>query len=328
MDTDPQPEDVTPERPSAPRVAWLAFKRFLDHGMTDNAASLTYFAMLSLFPALLMTVSLLSLLGSADLPANGAQYLADHGAAPNTVRSVKDVLDNMVKTSSGQSIITFVVAVALALNGASGAYAAAGRALNKVNGVDEDRSFLRRKVTDLAATLVVLLLLVLVLIALFLGGGIADDLFGTIGLGSTGATIWSFARWPAAFFAALLAYAVVYAYAPDIEPRRLRWLSPGAVVAVLIWLLGSAGFGLFLKASPGYGAAYGAFTAAILLLLWLYITTNAFLYGAELNAMIRRLELTADGGPPFVTPPPDQPGVSIPGATVSPSSSASPGGAG
>ncbi|MCW3039594.1 MAG: YihY/virulence factor BrkB family protein [Solirubrobacterales bacterium] len=316
MDTAPQPGDIVPDRPSPPRVAWLALKRFLDHGMTDNAASLTYFAMLSLFPALLMVVSLLSLLGSPQLPADAAQYLADNGAAPNTVNSVRDVLDTMVRTSSGQSILTFVVAVALALNGASGAYAAAGRALNKVNGVDEDRSFLRRKVTDLAATLVVLLLLVLVLVALFLGGGIADDLFGTIGLGSTGAAVWSVARWPAAFGAALLAYAIVYAFAPDAEPRRLRWLSPGAIVAVLVWLVGSAGFGLFLKASPGYGAAYGAFTAAILLLLWLYITTNAFLYGAELNATIRRLELTADGGPPFPTPPPAQVG-GLPGATAS-----------
>lgn len=321
MDTEPQPRDILPDRPSPPRIAWLALKRFLDHGMTDNAASLTYFAMLSLFPALLMVVSLLSLLGSPDLPAEAAQYLADNGAAPTTVDAVRDVLHNMVQTSAGQSILTFLVASALALNGASGAYAAAGRALNKVNGVDEDRSFLRRKLQDLAATLVVLLLLVLVLVALFLGGEIADDLFGTIGLGSTAAAIWAIARWPAAFLAALLAYAVVYAYAPDIEPRRLRWLSPGAVVAVTVWLIGSFGFGLFLRAAPGYGAAYGAFTAAILLLLWLYIATNAFLYGAELNVMIRRLELTAGGGPPFLTPPPGQPGAE-PGATAS---TASPG---
>jgi membrane protein len=294
----------------------MAFKQFQNHGMTDNAASLAYFAMLSLFPALLMTVSLLSLLGSAQLPSDAAQYLADHGAAPNTVNSVRDVLDNMVKTSSGKSAATFVVATALALNGASGAYAAAGRALNKVHGVEEDRSFVRRKLTDLLATLVVLLLLIAVLVALFLGGGLADDLFGTIGLGSTGAAIWSIARWPAAFLAALLAYAVIYAYAPDVEPRKLRWLSPGAVVAVIIWLIGSAAFGLFLRATPSYGAAYGVFSSAILLLLWLYLTTNAFLYGAELNATIRRVDLIADGGPPFPSPPPPDPPVAHPGGAA------------
>jgi membrane protein len=308
MDTSPQPTDLNPPRPSRRRIAWMAFKRFLDHGMTDNAASLTYFAMLSLFPALLMTIALLSLLGSADLPVRAANYLAQQGAAPNTVNSVRDVLEKMIKTSSGQSVATFVIAVALALNGASGAYAAAGRALNKVNGADEDRSFLRRKASDLAATFVVLVLLVAVLVSVFLGGGIADDLFGSIGLGSTAASIWSVARWPAALGAALLAYAIVYAYAPDAEPRRLRWLSPGAVVAVGIWIVGSLGFGLFLQATPGYGAAYGVFTAAILLLLWLYITANAFLYGAELNATIRQVDLTADGGPPFVTPPALRPG--------------------
>ncbi len=303
----PDPEEFTAPRPSRRRIAKMTVKQFLDHGMTDNAASLTYFAMLSLFPALLMTVSLLSLVGSAQLPGDAAQYLADNGAAPNTVKSVRDVLETMVKTSSGQSIVTFVAAIGLALNGASGAYAAAGRALNKVRGIEEDRSFLRRKVTDLAATLVVIILIVLVLVALFLGGGISDDLFGTIGLGSTGALIWSIARWPAAFFLALLAYAIVYAYAPDVEHRKLQWLSPGAIVAVSIWLLGSAGLGLFLKASPGYGAAYGAFTAAILLLLWLYITTNAFLFGAELNSTLRRIDATADGAPPFLTPPPADP---------------------
>lgn len=303
----PDPGDLAAARPSRPRIAWMALKQFLDHGMTDNAASLTYFAMLSLFPALLMTVSLLSLVGSAQLPGDAAQYLADNGAAPNTVKSVKDVLETMVKTSSGQSIATFVVAIALALNGTSGAYAAAGRALNKVRGIEEDRSFLRRKVTDIAATLVVIVLIVLVLVALFLGGGIAGDLFSTIGLGSTGALVWSIARWPAAFLLALLAYAIVYAYAPDVEHRKLQWLSPGAIVAVSIWLLGSAGLGLFLKASPGYGAAYGAFTAAILLLLWLYITTNAFLFGAELNATLRRIDATAGAAPPFLTPPPADP---------------------
>jgi membrane protein len=308
MDTSSQPADLDRPRPSRRRIAWMAFKRFLDHGMTDNAASLTYFAMLSLFPALLMTIALLSLLGSADLPVRAANYLAQQGAAPNTVNSVRDVLEKMIKTSSGQSVATFVIAVALALNGASGAYAAAGRALNKVNGADEDRSFLRRKASDLAATFVVLVLLVAVLVSVFLGGGIADDLFGSIGLGSTAASIWSVARWPAALGAALLAYAIVYAYAPDAEPRRLRWLSPGAVVAVGIWIVGSLGFGLFLQATPGYGAAYGVFTAAILLLLWLYITANAFLYGAELNATIRQVDLTADGGPPFVTPPALRPG--------------------
>lgn len=309
--TEPIPQDVLPEGPSRRRVVVMAVRSFLDHGLTDAAASLTYFAMLSLFPSLLTMVALLSLVGSDDLPLRAANYLSDNGAAPTTVNAVRDVLDKMINTSSGQSITTFLVALLLSLNGASGAYAAAGRALNRINGVDEDRSFVERKLQDVGMTLVVLVLAGLVLASLFLGGGLADDLFGTIGLGHTGAVIWSVARWPAAFALALVAYGLVYAYAPDTEPRRFVWLTPGAVTAVAVWILGSIGFGLFLSLVPTYGAAYGAFSAAILLLLWLYLTTNAFLFGAELNATLRRVALTAQGGPPFVTPPPSAP---LPGA--------------
>jgi membrane protein len=315
MSTEPQPEDVLPERPPPHRIVWMAVRTFLDHGMMDAAAALTYFAMLSLFPALLTIVSVLALVGSPDLPVRAANYLAENGAAPTTVNAVRDVLDAMINTSSGKSGVTFVLALVLALNGSSGAYGAAGRALNRVYGVDEDRSFVKRKITDLIATSVVLLLFGAVLVALFLGGGIADDLFGTIGLGSGAASVWAIARWPLAFGGALLAYGIVYAFAPDVEPRRLSWLSHGAVTAVSIWILGSVGFGLFLQSFPSYGAAYGAFGAAILLLLWLYITANAFLFGAELNATIRRVALTADGGPPFVNPPPVGP---RPGAEPTP----------
>ena len=155
-----------------------------------------------------------------------------------------------------------------------------------------------------------LLLLVAVLIALFLGGGLADDAFDKIGLGSTAAAIWSIARWPAAIAGALLAYAVIYAYAPDLEERKLHWLSPGAITAVSIWIVGSFGFGVFLQNFPSYGAAYGTFGAAIVLLLWLFITANAFLYGAELNATLQHLK-TRPQGPPFLTPPP-QPAAAAP----------------
>jgi membrane protein len=107
-----------------------------------------------------------------------------------------------------------------------------------------------------------------------------------------------------AFVAALLAYAVIYAFAPDAEPRRFRWITPGAVAGVLIWLIASALFGIYIKNFSSYGAAYGAFGAAIVLLLWLYLSANAFLFGAELNMAIERADAAGRGGPPMVTPPP------------------------
>lgn len=282
----------------------LAVTTFRRNQMTDNAASLTYFAMLSLFPALLAGVALLGLFGGESLATDAADYVLRNGADSTTATTLQDTLKKLSESGSGAAGFALVVSLLLALNGASGAFAAAGRALNKVYGVEEDRGFLRRKVTDIGTTVLVIALFLVVLVALFVGGGIAEDLFGKIGLGSTAAMIWSVARWFVAFFVAVVAFGVVYAVAPDVSPKRFRWISPGAVFGVAIWLVASALFGIYLKGFSSYGAAYGVFGAAIALLLWLYITTNAFLLGAELNASIERLQTAGRGGPPPPSPPP------------------------
>jgi membrane protein len=252
--------------------------------MTDRAATLTYFAMMSLFPALLVGVTLLGLIGQQGLVQDATNYLLDHGVDTDTANVVRRVLQNMVNTSGGALGATLVVSIALALNGASGAFGAAGRALNVVYGADENRGMVRRKLTDLAAALAVIVLFAVVLAAIFLGGQIADDLFGKIGLGSTAATIWSYARWPVALVAATAGYGIVYGLAPDVEPRRIRWITPGAAVGVVLWIVLSLGFSVYIRNFSSYGAAYGAFGAAIVLLLWLYLSANVFLFGAELNA--------------------------------------------
>ena len=265
-----------------------AGKSFLAHQMTDRAATLTYYAMMSLFPALLVGVTLLGLVGQQGLVTDATNYLLDHGVDPSTANVVRRVLQNLVNTSGGALGVTLVISVALALNGASGAFGASGRALNVVYGAEESRGMVRRKLTDVAATLAVIVLFAVVLAAVFLGGQIAHDLFGKIGLGSTAASIWSYARWPVALVAATVAYGVVYGMAPDIEPRKVRWLTPGAIVGVVLWIALSLGFSIYIRNFSSYGAAYGAFGAAIVLLLWLYLSANAFLFGAELNAELER----------------------------------------
>jgi membrane protein len=260
--------------------------------MTDRAATLTYFAMMSLFPGLLVGVTLLGLFGQQGLVTDATNYLTEHGLDGDTAKVVTKVLRNMVNASGGALGVTLVVSVLLALNGASGAFGAAGRALNVVYGVEESRGMVRRKLTDLATALVVIVLFAVVLAAIFLGGQIADDLFGKIGLGSTAATIWSYARWPVALVAATLAYGLVYGIAPNIVPRHIRWITPGAAVGVLLWIVLSVGFSIYVRNFSSYGAVYGAFAAAIILLLWLYLSASAFLFGAELNA---ELERSAEG---------------------------------
>lgn len=265
-----------------------AGKSFLAHQMTDRAATLTYYAMMSLFPALLIGVTLLGLVGQQGLVTDATNYLLDHGVDQDTANVVRRVLNNMVNTSGGALGATLIISVLLALNGASGAFGASGRALNLVYGVEESRGMVRRKVTDLGATLAVIVLFAVVLAAIFLGGQIADDLFGKIGIGATAATIWSYVRWPVALVAAAVAYGIVYGMAPDIEPRRIRWITPGAAFGVGLWILLSIGFSIYVRNFSSYGAAYGAFGAAIVLLLWLYLSANAFLFGAELNAELER----------------------------------------
>jgi membrane protein len=273
--------------------------------MTDRAAALTYNAMMSLFPTLLLGVTLLGVFGQQSIVTKASNYVLDHGADPATASVIRQALQKVISSSGGALGAALAVSVVLALNGASGGFAAAGRALNVVYGVEDERGFVRRKLRDLGATLLMIVLIAIGLVSLFLGGGIADSLFGTIGLGSTAASIWSIARWPVALVAAMVAYAVVYGLAPARVPRRIRWITPGAAVAVVLWIVLSIAFAIYVQNFSTYGAAYGAFGAAIVLLLWLYVSANAFLFGAELNAELERSETAGRHGPPPPSTPAD-----------------------
>jgi membrane protein len=260
--------------------------------------------MMSLFPAIVLATSLFSLIGDEQTVTNAVDYLARQGADQETQDAIQAVMDKIVSASGGAVSVALVISVAIALNGASGAFGAAGRALNKVYRAEDERGFVGRKLTDLGMTLAIVVLLLVVMAALFLGGGFAEDLLGAIGLGSTASLIWSIARWPIALGGMLTAYALIYTYAPDIEPRRLRWITPGAVTGVAIWIVASIGFGIYIKNFSSYGAAYGAAGAVIVLLLWLWLSSCAFLFGAELNAELERMERAAAGAPPAMSPAP------------------------
>ena len=272
--------------------------------MTDVAAALTYYAMMSLFPAIVLGTSLFSLIGDEQTVSNAVDYFARQGADQSTQDAIKTVMDKIVSASGGAVSFALVISVLIALNGASGAFGAAGRALNRVYAVEEDRGFVDRKLTDLGVTLMIVVLLLIVVAALFLGGGFAEDLLGSIGLGDTASTVWLIVRWPIALGAMLVAYALIYSFAPDVEPRRLRWISPGAISGVVIWIVASIGFGIYIKNFSSYGAAYGAAGAVIVLLLWLWLSSCAFLFGAEVNAELERAERAGAGGPPAVSAPP------------------------
>jgi membrane protein len=283
-----------------------AVKSFRDHEMTDRAAALTYYAMMSLFPALLVGVSLLGLLGDESLVTKAVDYAREHGAPAAVTSALRDSLGAVVRTAGGAVSATLALGIAVALYGASGAFGAAGRALNVVHGVEETRGFVRHKLSDLAWTLVVIVLALVALFSVFLGSGLASDLFGTIGLGDTAAGIWRVARWAVAMAAVLGIYAISYAFGPNVDPRRIRIVTPGALVGVLIWIAASMGFFFYVSNFGKYGATYGAFAGAVILLLWLYLSNLAFLFGAALNAVVDRRRSPRRGPPPRRPPPPHE----------------------
>ena len=302
----PRPAAITdvPPKASLVEAGKRAFADFRAQNMTDYAAALTYYGLLSLFPLLVVAVSLFALAADPKTVSDFVNYLARNGTDPATRDAIDAAMRNIVDSSSGTAGVALGVSVLLALNGASGAFGAAGRALNKVYAVEEDRGFVRRKLVDVGMTLIVVLLLLIVVVAMFLGGEIAGDVFGLVGLGSTAADLWSILRWPVALAAAIVAFALIYAFGPDVTPRKIRWLSPGAIGGVAVWILASIGFAFYIKNFSTYGAAYGAAGAVIVLMLWLWISSCALLLGGALNAEVERAETAGRGGPPMVTPPP------------------------
>jgi membrane protein len=264
--------------------------------MTHHAAALTYYGLMSLFPTVLLGLSLLGLLGqypeTYDAIMGYAREVAPDSVVTPLDRSLEEALQN-----KGTAATALAISVAVALYGTTGVLEAARRALNVVFEVESGRSFVRRKLIDVASTAVLLALALVTGILVFVGGGFADDLLGFIGFGSTAADVWSIARWPAALLVAMLVFSFIYFITPDVQQRSWRWVTPGAVIGVVLWLLASWGFSTYISRVADVGAIYGAFTGAIVLVAWIWLTNVALLFGAELNAEIERQEEMREGVP-------------------------------
>jgi membrane protein len=269
---------------------------FYDDQMTHHAAALTYYALMSLFPTVLLGLSLLGLLGQYPETYDAIMRYA-RSVAPDSVvapldRSLEQALQN-----KGTAATALTISVAVALYGATGVLEAARRALNVVFEIENGRSFLRRKLVDVASTVVLLALALATGILVFVGGSFADDLLGFLGLGSTAAEAWSVARWPAALLVAMLVFSFIYFITPDVQQRSWRWVTPGAVIGVVLWLLASWGFSTYISRLADVGALYGTFTGAILLVAWIWLTNVALLLGAEFNAELERQKEMREGVP-------------------------------
>jgi membrane protein len=257
---------------------------------------------MSLFPALLFAVALLGAFGNPSLVPDAVDYFQGLGAPPEVVDPVREFLKSTIQSDKSTAITSLVIGLVTALYGASGAFGASGRALNHIWRVEEGRGFVRKKATDMFWTLIVLALSIVTFVLIFLGGGLAEDVLGWIGLGSTAASVWTIARWPAALVSAMLIYAIVYYAAPNVKVRKFEFVTPGAIFGVIVWLIASGLFFLYVSNFSNYGATYGTFAGAVILLVWLWLTNTVMLFGAEVNAAARlrrtpQLPKTYDGPP-------------------------------
>ncbi len=264
---------------------------FYDDQGTHHAAALTYYALMSLFPTLLLAVSLLGLLG--EFP-DTYEAIVSHlrGVVPATTLAPLDAAVRAALKSKGTAAAGLALAIVTALYGATGYLEAARRALNVVLGSVRGRSFVRRKVIDVASTFVLMTLVLTTLVLMFAGGGVAREV-----LGAEAVSVWRIARWIGAFASALLAFSFIYYVTPDVDQRAFRSITPGAVTGVAVWLAASAGFSTYLSNFKSFNVTYGTFAAAIILLVWLWLTNVALLFGAEVNAEIERVKEVKAGVP-------------------------------
>jgi membrane protein len=246
---------------------------------------------MSLFPVLLLGVSLLGLIGEYPATYDSIINYLSNVVPATTLAPLDDALRAAFR-SSGTATAALAIGLAAALYGGTGYLEAARRALNVVFEARGGRSFVRRKLTDAGSLLVLMALVLATLVLMFAGAGAAHDL-----LGQGFADVWQIARWPAAVLSALLVFSFVYYVTPDVDPRSFRWITPGAVVGVALWIGASIGFSEYLRRFPGVNVTYGSFAAAIVLLVWLWLTNVAVLFGAEVNAEIERHKQLSEGVP-------------------------------
>jgi membrane protein len=284
--------DEEPHKPTelSLRAWWATLKRtvreFQDDNLTDWAAALTYYGTLSIFPALLALVSILGLVGSQGTIDGLLEIIGEIGPE-SAVETFEGPVETVVENSAGASVALFV-GLGLALWTASGYIGAFMRASNAIYEIEEGRPFWTRRPMQLAVTLVMVLLLALVLVAIVLTGPLADAVGSVIGLGDLAVTAWEIAKWPVLLLVVVTMIAFLYWAAPNVRQQGFRWITPGSVLAIVIWILASAGFAFYVANFGSYNKTYGAFGAAIIFLVWMWISNLAVLLGAELNAELER----------------------------------------
>ena len=282
---------TTPDEPSdlGRRGWWAAFKRtikeFREDNLTDWAAALTYYAVLAIFPALIVLVSILGLVGTS-----ATQPLIDNlgAVAPGPAKEIFTSAIENLQGDKGAAGVLFIIGILAALWSASGYVAAFMRASNSIYDMPEGRPVWKTLPVRVGLTVILLVLLAITTLAVVLTGGLAERVGDVIGLGSTAVDVWNIAKWPVLLVIVSFMFALLYWAAPNVKQPGFRWVSPGGVVAVVGWLIASAAFAFYVGNFGSYNKTYGALGGVIVFLVWLWISNIVILLGAEFNAELER----------------------------------------
>src|SRR5437588_4799621 len=278
-------------------------REFREDNLSDWAAALTYYGILAIFPALLALVSVLGLIGSS-----ATQPLITNlgSVAPGPAKQIFTSAIMNLQKNQGTAGVMVVVGLVAALWSASGYVAAFMRASNAIYDVEEGRPIWKTAPVRLGTTLVLVLLLAISAVAVVFTGGLAKQAGNVLGIGGTAITVWDIAKWPVLLLVVSLMFAILYWAAPNVKQPGFRWISPGGVLAVVLWLVASGAFALYVASFASYNKTYGALGGIIVFLTWLWISNIAVLLGAELNAELERGRQIEAGMPagrePFLEP--------------------------
>ena len=285
--------DTHPASPTdLPGHSWLAIVKrtvaeFRDDNLTDWAAALTYYATLALFPALIVLVSLLGLFGQYPETFNAILDIVRQIGPASAVDTFAGPIESVVreKTAAGTLL---GVGLLTALWSASGYIGAFIRASNAVYEIEEGRPFWKLRPLQIGITILMVLLMAAIAVALVVSGPLAEAVGNVVGLGDTAVTIYQIAKWPIIVAIVMLMFAFLYYVAPNVRQPRFRWVTVGGIVAVLVWILASAAFALYVSNFGSYNKTYGSLGSVILFLTWLWISNLALLFGVELDAELER----------------------------------------
>lgn len=281
-----------------PRGWWAALRAavrgFRDRELSDNAAALTYYSVLSLFPFLIVVVSLLGMLGSDESIERLLRIVDELGSA-SAADTVEPAIEGIVRTSGGAAGAGLVVGIVVGLWTASAYVGAFIRTSNWIHGTTEDRSFWKLRPLQLLITLALVALIVVVLIVVVLSGPLARAIADELGIGQAAQEAYSIARWPLLCAVVVALLTLLYRFAPDVERGKLRWILPGSLLATALWALGSAGFNLYVSNFASYSSTYGSLAGVIVFLVWLWISNIAVVLGAQFAAELERSATSPPG---------------------------------